>query len=62
MAQPEYIGERLLTKEEQERGLRALRELEELDREEDELLPDSTHLIRRRRDERTDELMRKLEE
>lgn len=63
MAQPERIRERLLTKEEQQRGLKALRELEELDKQQgDELLPDSTDLIYQMRDERTSELMRKLEE
>lgn len=56
-----------MTKEEQERGLRALAEAERfsdelLAKRGAELFPDSTELIRKQREERTRELMRALEE
>ena len=65
--QPQTIVIPPITKEEQERGLRALDEVERLNEEllakrGGKLFPDSTELIRQQREERTRELMRALEE
>jgi hypothetical protein len=64
MPQPSRLHERtLLTKEESARGLQLLDELEALDQQQgDEVFSDSTDLIRAMRADRTNELMRKLEE
>ena len=54
---------RRLTEEEQQRGLRALAEFDVFDEEEGtQMAPDSTELIRQMREERSGELMAKLEE
>lgn len=54
---------RRLTEEEAQQGLRAVAEFDLFDEEErTQMAPDSTELIRQMREERTSELVAKLEE